>query len=98
MRRNFAAFLAICALAVIASGTVVTTLRQSAVVSGHLHIRAGIAFGLLSLLLGAWCLLDKHPAMRWLGLLTAVATGLEALPRPVLLHACFAPVLFTGIA
>ena len=98
MRRYFAAFVAACALLVIVSGAVLTTLRHNAVQSAFVHTRIGIAFGILSFAVGIWALLDRHPVLRSLGLLTAVATGLEAMPRAVLVHACFAPVLFTAIA
>ena len=98
MRRQLAAVVAFFALLVIASGAVLTTLRNTATLWQYVHPRAGIGLGVLSFVLGIWCLLDKHPVLRGLGLLMAMAAGIEAMSRAVLIHACFAPVLFTAVA
>ena len=98
MRRQLAAVVAFFALLVIASGAVLTTLRHTATLWQYVHPRAGIGLGVLSFVLGIWCLLDKHPVLRGLGLLAALAAGIEAMSRAVIIHACFAPVLFTAVA
>ncbi|MES1257647.1 MAG: hypothetical protein ABUS51_04420 [Acidobacteriota bacterium] len=93
-----AAFLSFALLAIIASGAALTTLRHIAARPEYIHVRAGIAVGALCFVLGVWCLLDRNPVLRWLGILVALTTGVEAMSRAVLIHACFAPVLFAAVA
>ncbi len=97
MRRQFAGLVAILTLMVIASGSVVTTLRSSSPMFQLVHARAGVLLGVLTLILGIGCLFDRQPLIRSLGVLIALATGLEAMPREAFVHACFAPVLFTAV-
>jgi len=94
MRGKFALFVAACCLLTSASGSVVTTLRSASPVAGQVHTVVGILLGILCFILGVWCFLDKQAVYRWLGLLIVTATGLEGMTRAVMVHACFAPVLF----
>lgn len=61
------------------------------------HPLLGAGLGVLTLLLGIWCFLDGLPFVRWLGVLIALTTGLEAAPGMPLVHAFFAPVLFAAV-
>ena len=98
MRRKLSIFLSLATLLVIASGSVVTTEHRALGLPLTIHPLAGTGLGLLTFLLGVWCFLDTNPILRWLGVLIALTTGLEAAPGMPLLHAFFAPVLFAALA
>ena len=96
-RRQFAGLAAMLTLILIASGSVVTTLRSGSPLFQVMHTRAGGLVGVLTLILGIWCILDRQPMIRALGVLIALAASLQAVPREAFLHACFAPVLFAAV-
>jgi heme A synthase len=96
-RRQFAGVIAALMLLTIALGSIVTTLRTAGPLWQVAHAGAGIVVGLLSFVLAVWCLPEKQPLQRYLGILLALLTGLEAAPGNVFLHAFFAPVLFSTV-
>jgi heme A synthase len=86
--RRLAVLVGIYTLVVIVAGAV----------KWQLHAAAGFLLVAVTAFLGVWCLRGKQPLLRGAGVVALASAALECVPGASMIHACFAPVLFTAVS
>jgi hypothetical protein len=67
-------------------------------VKWQLHAVAGFGLVAVTVFLAIWCLREKQPLLRSTGAIALAAAALECVPGASMIHACFAPVLFSAVS